>query len=241
MALTYLGLVNTVLTRLNEVNLTSSNFASADGFHAAVKEAVNAAIFQINHQQFEWPFNFSSGSQLCTVGTFEYSLPADCKTVDWESFYVNADLSLPIPTPAKFLESMDGQHFRQTRLINNLNDGSAGYNVPQWVARTQNTKFALSPVPNQAYVIKYDYWKLPVKLVLHGDTTTLPDAYEEVLINGAMFYAEAFRQNFEMANQYQGTFIKGINEMRIILVPTPPYARDTRFWGGAAMTRSGFY
>lgn len=241
MALTYMGLVNNVLTRLNEVNLTSGTFASESGFHAAVREAVNAAIFQINHQQFEWPFNYTSGSQTCTPGTYEYSLPSNCKTVDWETFYVNQDLALARPTQARWLSFMDYPHFRQTKQIDNINGGESARNVPQYVTRTQNTKFAVAPVPDQAYVIKFDYFKLPDKLVNYNDTTSIPDMYEEVILNGAMFYAEQFRQNPEVAAAYHQLFNKGIDDMRIILVPMAPYARDTRFDGGASMSRSGFY
>lgn len=241
MALTYMGLVNNVLTRLNEVNLTSGTFSSESGFHAAVREAVNAAIFQINHQQFEWPFNHASGSQVCTAGTYEYALPVNCKTVDWETFYVNQDLGLSRPTQARWLSVMDYPHFRATKMIDNINGGESARNVPMYVTRSQNQKFALAPVPDQAYTIKFDYWQLPTKLVNYNDTVTIPDMYEEVILNGAMFYAEQFRQNFEVAAAYKEMFIKGINEMRILLVPMAPYARDTRFEGGASMLRSGFY
>jgi hypothetical protein len=42
MATTFLTLVNDVNKRLNEVELTSSNFASATGFYAHIKDAVNS-------------------------------------------------------------------------------------------------------------------------------------------------------------------------------------------------------
>jgi len=44
MAYDYLGLVNDVNRRLNEVELTSSNFAAATGEYSMIKDAVNSAI-----------------------------------------------------------------------------------------------------------------------------------------------------------------------------------------------------
>ena len=44
MATTFLTLVNDVNKRLNEVELTSSNFGSAAGFYAHAKDAVNSGI-----------------------------------------------------------------------------------------------------------------------------------------------------------------------------------------------------
>ena len=41
MATTFLTLVNDVNKRLNEVELTSSNFGAATGFYAHIKDAVN--------------------------------------------------------------------------------------------------------------------------------------------------------------------------------------------------------
>ena len=44
MAYEYLSLVNDVNRRLNEVELSSSNFATAAGFYSSAKDAVKAAI-----------------------------------------------------------------------------------------------------------------------------------------------------------------------------------------------------
>ena len=57
MAYDYLGLVNDVNRRLNEVELTSSNFGSAIGEYAMVKDAVNASIRYINQHEYGFPFN----------------------------------------------------------------------------------------------------------------------------------------------------------------------------------------
>ena len=45
MATTYLDLTNEVLRELNEIPLTSANFASAVGLQQFVKDAVNKSIF----------------------------------------------------------------------------------------------------------------------------------------------------------------------------------------------------
>ena len=56
MAYNYLGLTNEVLARMNEVELTASNFVSgARGFQVQCKNAVNDAINYINQREFGWP------------------------------------------------------------------------------------------------------------------------------------------------------------------------------------------
>ena len=57
MAYDFLGLVNDINHRLNEVALTSTNFAAATGYYSIAKDAVNSAVRHINQEEFEWPWN----------------------------------------------------------------------------------------------------------------------------------------------------------------------------------------
>ena len=60
MATTYLELSNEILRELNEIPLTSSNFATATGFQQFVKDSINKSIFDIANEEPELPF-FSAG------------------------------------------------------------------------------------------------------------------------------------------------------------------------------------
>ena len=70
MAYDYLGLVNDVNRRLNEVELTSTNFATANGEYSMIKDAVNASIRFINQHEFEWPYNHVTEEETLTVNGF---------------------------------------------------------------------------------------------------------------------------------------------------------------------------
>ena len=52
MAYDFLGLVNDVNHRLNEVALTSANFAAATGYYSIAKDAVNSAVRHIQQEEF---------------------------------------------------------------------------------------------------------------------------------------------------------------------------------------------
>ena len=54
MAYNFLGLVNDVNRRLNEVELNSSNFLNAVGAYSMVKDAVNACIRFVNQHEFDY-------------------------------------------------------------------------------------------------------------------------------------------------------------------------------------------
>ena len=77
MAYNYIGLVNTVNKRLNEVELTEDNFSTATGFYSFAKEAVNSAVRHINQEEFEWPFNHVEATETLLPGEVRYSMPYD--------------------------------------------------------------------------------------------------------------------------------------------------------------------
>jgi len=82
----YLALSNRVLHSLNEVELTVANFSNSKGVQTAVKEFVNRSINDIYSDELEWPFLHSDTTQVTTAGTAEYSLPADYRNIDYDSF-----------------------------------------------------------------------------------------------------------------------------------------------------------
>ena len=96
MATTYLTLANSVIARVNEVQLTSSNFSSARGVQIQCKNSVNEAIRWINQKEFNWPFNHSTKTQTLTPGIASYSIPTDAKTVDYDTFRMVRDDDLGI-------------------------------------------------------------------------------------------------------------------------------------------------
>tara|TARA_R100001377_G_scaffold49007_1_gene28335 strand:+ start:39 stop:980 length:942 start_codon:yes stop_codon:yes gene_type:complete len=85
MAYDYLSLVNDVNKRLNEVELTSSNFASSIGEYAMVKDAINVAIRQINQYEFSYPFNSAINISTVTPGVAKYTIPTNTKHIDYKT------------------------------------------------------------------------------------------------------------------------------------------------------------
>lgn len=89
MATTYLQLTNRVLKALNEVELTSSDFSSATGFHAEVKDAINMAIVDVyTEENNEWPFAWVEVTENTVAGTTKYTTSTSLTTIDWDSFRV---------------------------------------------------------------------------------------------------------------------------------------------------------
>ena len=95
MALTFLTLANDVITRMNEVTLTASNFTDARGVQVQCKNAVNESIRHINQKEFGYPFNHASNNSVLVPGTSRYTVPASTKHIDYNTARIkrNTDLS----------------------------------------------------------------------------------------------------------------------------------------------------
>jgi hypothetical protein len=96
MSETFLTHTNRVIARLNEVQLTSSDFSNSRGIQTQCKNAVNEAVRYINQKEFQYPFNHTVKTETLTAGTVKYSIPTDAKTVDYNTFRLvkNSDLGV---------------------------------------------------------------------------------------------------------------------------------------------------
>lgn len=226
--MSYLSLTNEVLNRLNEVELTESNFDEAMGFQKAVKGHVNTAIRRINQQQYEWPFNHVQVRQDLCPGVQLYDLPFDCKTVDWESFYI-------LPG-----EKEGAVRLRQLRYDEwmslyrssdeaALRDGTGG--KPSRVFRTQSMQFGVTPPPDAAYTVSYEYWRVPGDMIYAEDVTTIPEQFRWVIIEGALAESYKFRDNVEMSSMADAAFQQGLKDMRKLLVNHYDYVQGTAILG----------
>ncbi len=294
MAESYLTLTNKVLARLNEVQLTSSNFTNARGIQVQAQNAVNESVRYINQKEFQYPFNHSTKTETLVPGTVRYSIPTTAKTVDYNTFrivkdsdlgssggrlyvlnyndYINSyitqedeitttnlDGSLTDSATTITVNSTTGFDSTGTIFIGNeqitytgtssttftgatrgANDTTAAAHsddtqvaqfesggVPQYVARTPDNNFLLYPFPTKGFSLKYDFFSFPTDMSAHSDTTTIPDRFAAVIVDGATAFVYQYRGE---TNQYQLNFQRfeqGIKNMQTLLVNRFEYVRST--------------
>jgi len=225
MAYNFLGLVNDVNRRLNEVQLTSSNFANAVGFYGQAKDAVNAAIQDINQAQFEWTWNHVTQEETLTDGVTRYAFPADAKVIDFDSFRIkrsdtfnNQTIKLKVISYEEYLEKFVDQEY---------NDDTSLLDIPAYVFRAPGLEFGIVPAPKEDYELVYEYYRNTVDLENATDVPAIPEMYRNILIEGAMYYAYMFRGNEQSAAIAKTKFDQGIKSMRIMLINRYEYVRST--------------
>ena len=222
---TFLNLTNELLRRLNEVTIDQADFATVRNVQALAKDSINSSIRRILQSAQEWPFTLTTYTQTLTAGTGVYAFPADTSSVDWESMYIK-QLSSKNNQPQKLNVVSYTEYLEKYRYIDETAE-SGDYTTPIVVYQTQEEKFGVHPLPDDAYEIEYKYWSYPADLTAFGDTAIIPDRFKHVVIDGAMMYMMRFRSNEQSAMVHQQAFDDGIRMMRRLLNDENLYVRST--------------
>jgi len=252
MATTYLDITNEVLRELNEIPLTSANFASAVGLQQFVKDAVNKSIFDIANAEPQLPFlavgesgatdPFYGNVTVATVeGTRWYELKAsssnvanDYASIDWDDFYVTtinvSGESAPyVSKGLKFMTLADWKrYYRDSENEDDAN--SQNYGEPQFIIKSpDNRKFGLSPIPDKVYNIHFYAFDRPTKLDAHGDTVVFPEQYVNVITARVRYYVWQFKESPQQAAFALDDYKKELKQMTSNLMnPQPKYMTDDR-------------
>ncbi|PHS02790.1 MAG: hypothetical protein COA78_20315 [Blastopirellula sp.] len=238
MAYNYLDIVNVVNRRVNETELTSSNFSSASGYYSAVKDAVNASIRYINQREFEWPFNNTTYDETLVAGTIRYAFQSDAKSVDFDTFRIQRNDTFGNET--RPLIRMDYEEYVQKNLIDDeYNTSDTGIRkLPTHVFETPDQEYGVWPAPDAAYTLSYEYYQLPTDLSAHSDIPSIPESFRFIIADGAMYYVYFFRGDEALADRIKVKFDEGIDAMRTIYINRYNSIRDTRVFRNRASQSS---
>jgi len=225
-ATTFIDLTNKVLRRLNEVELTSSDFSSASGVQALAKDSVRDAIAKVNQAEFEWPFNSAEHTQVMAVGQEEYTWPTFFKVAEWNSFQIQKDDS--IGSDYKSLQFIERDVWYRDYRDQDDSAGTSGTSIPDFVFPSHGNGYGVSPSPDKAYTVQFRYYLTHTGLDLYSDTSRIPTNHDAVVIDGALFYMYLFKDNMEAAQISAGSFQQGIKEMQSIHINKYESVRDRR-------------
>ena len=252
MATTYLQLTNELLREMNEVALTSSNFASAIGIQAHVKDCVNRAYLDIVLEEPQWPF-LSVGDSGTTdpmygntyvetvANTRWYELkPAsdsildDYGSVDWDNFYLTTvgvtGESAPYTAKNLRFTTVDEwkDFYRARENADDAEDANGG--EPKRVIRSPDGRmFGLSPIPDKIYRVWFYAYTQPTQLSAYSDAIVFPDMYKTVLLSRARYFIHQFKENIQPAALALEEYRRGLKLMKSnLMTPEPFYIKDDR-------------
>ena len=295
MALTFLSLTNSTITRMNEVELTSTTFTNARGVQTQCKNAVNEAIRYINQREFGYSFNHATNTESLVPGKVRYTLPTSTKSVDYNTVRIKKSTtldcsgsSLGILNYNEYIQNeyanqedeinsttLNGSHSSSVATLtltsttgfdasgtiyigseqvnytaisgNDLTGCTRGANgttaalhadgvfvaqfdnggVPRNIVRTPDNNYLIYPFPDKEYTLTFDYYTFPSDLSAHGDTTTIPDRFAPVIIDGATAFVYQYRGETQQYQLNFSRFEQGIKNMQSLLINKYDYVRST--------------
>jgi len=225
MAYDYLGLVNDVNRRLNEIELTTSNFLTVTGEYAMVKDAVNASIRFINQHEYEWPYNHVEATETLTPGIVRYAFPSDTKTINFNTFRIKRNDTLGNET--KKLNLLSYEEYLETFSDFEYNTSESLRACPTLVFKAPSSEFGIINPPDKAYELVYEYYRLPVDLINSTDVPSIPEQFRYVIVDGAMYFAYMFRGESQESAMMQDRFEQEIKQMRSLYINRYDYLRST--------------
>lgn len=223
---TYIDLCNKVLRRLNEVEIAVGDFPTVRGVQALVKDAVRSSIAKINQAEFEWPFNAAEHTETLVAGQTEYVWPSYFKVSDWNTFQIQKDDSLGVSY--KTLSPINRDEWYSQHRDDDYEAGSAGRKVPDFVFPSHGNGFGVSPSPDAAYKVRFRYYLNYSDLTNYNDVTRIPESFDTVIVDGALYHLNMFKDNLESAQAAFVAFEAGIKDLQTLYINSYEYIRDTR-------------
>ena len=219
----YLQLSNAVLRSLNEVELTSANFASSRGVQTAVKDFINRSINDIYTAELEWPFLHADGTITTVAGTAEYALVSGYKSIDVNSFYLiesGTDIKI-LP----YIPYVQFAHQFRERDLDPTTTSNRG--KPDYAYLTNDDKVGFTPIPDKEYTVYYEYYQTHTDLSSTTDEPLLPARYQDTVVARSEYYVHQLRSDLQAASLKNGEYSARIQRMRIDLINKPDYVRST--------------
>lgn len=215
---TFMTLVNLVLGRTNEVLLTNGTFSSATGPQLNLQNAVNAAVLDICRREQQWPFIYAQQTLTTVIGQQEYTPSAQIRSIKWNTFGIVRNDAANPAIVASNLAEMDYNLWATRRRSSDQQLATSQYNTPTNVIKGDDGNIILSPPPKQVMTITYDAWATPLSMVNYNDTCVVPDDYNYIIGDGAMYYGYDFRGDEAAKMDTKMKFDSGIKEMQRQLI-----------------------
>jgi hypothetical protein len=126
------------------------------------------------------------------------------------------------------LEFMDRDVYYKKYKSDDDNAGVLGVRCPEFVAPSHGNGYIVSPSPDKQYNVQFKYYMNNVGLTNFSDQTRIPNSYDNVIIDGALYYMYMFRDNPEAAGVSIQVFQQGIKNMQGIFINKYERVYDTR-------------
>lgn len=169
-----------------------------------------------------WPFREVTDTITTIAGTQEYTLSSEFTDIDASNI-----ISVAIQGASQ--KKLTYWPFNQLRAYKPDFDQDASA-VPQ-IYYVKAGKIGFWPVPNDAYTVAVDYYKLPTELSSDSDTSIIPVSYRDALIHYALSMEHDYNTHPDLAMKSMNRYEEVLTLARNNLLAQPVDAGAFRVMG----------
>lgn len=215
--------VNWDLFKINRAKYTASSLTQAAGlatFTTTIPHnAVTGDVVLISGAT---PTGYNTSATITVTGSSTFTFPISSTLVSPATGTITAlsENVLQSKLQIKDWEQYAGQKYWDT----DQNTDSTGYSLPLYIVRKPDNNLYFGPPADRVYTVYYEGFTLPNALSVYSDTSPIPKAFDQVIVDKALHYAYMFRDNADEAAIVEQRYKDNITKMRRILIPQAKYA-----------------
>lgn len=221
---TYIQLVNKLLRKVNEVEVSEAGFNDAIGVTAAAKDCIIDALDTIYNAKYKWPWMLRNQAYTLATNSSIIPIPSDYASIDWDSFVI-----LPDPSNnfiGQWLKPINQEEYWKYHFIDDQNKinqsgGNPTGDYPRYIVTglsgnsgtIQQSSVTPPNIIGHNLTIAFRYFRKPTRPVNANDVIDLPDDYQYVLYARALYYMYVFYDNTDRAAAMDADFKNVFNDM----------------------------
>lgn len=188
-----------------------------------IKNWINMGYYNFVLREL-WPFREVTGSLNTVAGTQEYDLSTNFSTMDEQNII---SVSIQGASSRKLI------YWPYNQLRDNQPDFDLeGQSLPERYYLKGN-QIGFWPVPNDAYSISIDYFKIPTELSADADEPIIPVPYRQALIQFALSKEHDFNTDPDLAQKAMNEFEQIVTMARNNLLAQPVDSESFKILGPA--------
>lgn len=212
---TFLELVQDLHRESGATGNPPTTVVAASGENRRLVNWVRQADNFIQDQFFNWKFLWKRYSQSTGASVATLAAPTDLKYWDLDTFKVDGDL-----TPAVEYEEIKSE----------VLDDSTG--LPARVIIMPDNSLLFEPIPDQAYSVSADYYKVPATLTANSDVSAIPPAFHEAILGRALMLYGNYENAAEAKDQGNEIYGPALARLESHQLPNQRYSSYAPRKGG---------
>jgi len=206
----FLALVQRVRQETGTAGTGPSTVVAQKGQLAQLVTWVAQAYLDICNKWDDWDFLWAEGSLPVEGGATDYDLEDDLRRINEDAFYIYGG---DFPDEGVRLDSIDFDKYRALKTSNQRVGPPIAFTI------LPSGKIRLIPIPDQAYICDYEYWREPEVLSTDASAPAFSEIYEDAIIWRACWFWASFNEASAEMSAHNFNYEQALNNIEARYLP----------------------